>query len=534
MDSYGDIVVKGAFAETIEAARKRKINLYSSHNWQDAKELIGSIVELREDEYGLWFRAVVSEASSAQDIAIKSREGHLNEVSIGYIPLEKEREVRGPGDAVTYLTKIDLLEISLVTRAANEAATVVQVKQQREESIMSDDMKETNDQELDAVHKAQGASEKASEEVLEQKQEQTEQKEPEMDQKAYDALMAKFSDLEAKMQEPVRTPREMEVEAKAEEKKVEAKADPMDLLVKTIGGSKAAEAEYKNLSSEIARDGGLVAPEEIQNVIYEQRYKANKLRSLVDEIPVSGAIGILDLLVAFSVNTHQEHASITSNASELRDILGKSGLDPHDKTIMFPIPNKLKRRMKKPLLEALVRNAVRAQMEELESKLVTGTGLDEGLGFATFIDAMGVNTETITALANLDHDAVVSCAFNLQEQYRREGVWLVGRGVHEQLMKMVDSQGRPMYALSMRDGEPGRLLNYPVIEVEAMATPSTSGDTVALFVDPKIMKLAMEIENEMVMDESINRGKDQTTLFMRAAHDFMPIDKNGISQIEIA
>jgi HK97 family phage prohead protease len=121
IDSYGDIIEKGAFAETI-AERKERIAFCSQH---DITNPIGKILDIKEDEKGLWIEVKISDAE--EGIKTKVREGILKEMSIGYRTVDSKEETRD-GKQVNILTKIKLYEISLVTVAANPLAIIEGMK----------------------------------------------------------------------------------------------------------------------------------------------------------------------------------------------------------------------------------------------------------------------------------------------------------------------------------------------------------------------------------------------------------------------
>mgnify|MGYP001043924534 FL=1 len=121
IDSYGDIIEKGAFGNTLSERRDRIAFAYQHDIWNP----IGKILELREDEKGLWLKVMLSAAE--KDIQTKVKEGILQELSIGYKEVSAHREVRDKNE-VNVVTEIKLYEISLVTVAANPLARIEGMK----------------------------------------------------------------------------------------------------------------------------------------------------------------------------------------------------------------------------------------------------------------------------------------------------------------------------------------------------------------------------------------------------------------------
>ena len=121
VDSYGDIIQKGAFVKTLAEREGRIAFCYQHDIWNP----IGKIKSIQEDEYGLKLTVMLSAAE--EDIQVKVKEGILSEMSIGYRTMESKQEVRD-GETINLLTEIKLIEVSLVTVAANPLALIESMK----------------------------------------------------------------------------------------------------------------------------------------------------------------------------------------------------------------------------------------------------------------------------------------------------------------------------------------------------------------------------------------------------------------------
>ena len=128
-DSYGDIVIKGAFEE---ALKKRKatghpIPLCFNH---DFNQIIGAVFEAHEDDYGLKIGASFLNTPAAQEKRELVKEGIVWQFSFAYSILgaEKPTEEEQKQGIFQKLTKLDLYEVSLVPVPANQTAVVTEVK----------------------------------------------------------------------------------------------------------------------------------------------------------------------------------------------------------------------------------------------------------------------------------------------------------------------------------------------------------------------------------------------------------------------
>lgn len=138
IDSYGDAIQKGAFRETINEAKKTGVwpSLLLQHggfglNAEDMTP-IGIIMEMEEDEIGLKMDNLLADIPRGRDayaLMKMTPRPAINGLSIGYIPIEwKRNETPKEGEARRILTKIKLMEVSLVTFPANSKARVTSVK----------------------------------------------------------------------------------------------------------------------------------------------------------------------------------------------------------------------------------------------------------------------------------------------------------------------------------------------------------------------------------------------------------------------
>jgi len=131
VDSYDDVVVKGAFTNTLINDAKR-VKFCWQHNLDD---VIGKIIEMREDDRGLWFKAKISNTSKGKDVAILVEDDALDEVSFAYRTkkylMDEETDIRK-------LLEVELIEISLVTRAANPQAIITGTEKKSEEEKLAE------------------------------------------------------------------------------------------------------------------------------------------------------------------------------------------------------------------------------------------------------------------------------------------------------------------------------------------------------------------------------------------------------------
>ncbi|MGE0045695.1 MAG: HK97 family phage prohead protease [Variibacter sp.] len=123
VDQARDMVMPGAFRETLKARGLRRIPMLFQH---DPAEPVGIWLELREDFRGLYARGrLIPDVQRSRELFSLLRAGAIDGLSIGF------RTVQGRVEAKTRvrkLTAIDLWEISIVTFPLLAGARVHAVK----------------------------------------------------------------------------------------------------------------------------------------------------------------------------------------------------------------------------------------------------------------------------------------------------------------------------------------------------------------------------------------------------------------------
>ena len=115
IDSYGDMILPGAFEETI--AKRDQVPMLFNH-WMD--NLIGKATSLKEDDIGLKFNGRLTPgATMANDVYQHMKAGALDGVSIGYRVQPGGADMDGK---IRTLSRVDLMEISMVISPANKSA----------------------------------------------------------------------------------------------------------------------------------------------------------------------------------------------------------------------------------------------------------------------------------------------------------------------------------------------------------------------------------------------------------------------------
>lgn len=132
VDSYGEIVMPGAFKKSLAEHKRNKTR--PKMFWQhDPYSPIGSWIEMAEDDHGLLVTGKLNMGvqKGAEAYALLMAKD-IDGLSIGYRVVKAEND---DAEEVVRLKELKLIEVSVVSLAANEAATVGSIKAAEIESL---------------------------------------------------------------------------------------------------------------------------------------------------------------------------------------------------------------------------------------------------------------------------------------------------------------------------------------------------------------------------------------------------------------
>lgn len=134
MDSYGDIVMPGAFTDTLAdwKASGNPIPIYYSHRMDDPDFNIGWVLEAKEVEKGLWIKGLLdvadpSPTSKAPQVHRLLKGGRLSQFSFAYDVLEGGFET-SDGEEFYALRKLKLYEVGPTPIGAHQDTELLAVK----------------------------------------------------------------------------------------------------------------------------------------------------------------------------------------------------------------------------------------------------------------------------------------------------------------------------------------------------------------------------------------------------------------------
>jgi len=132
IDTFGDTLIAGAFADSLETMQRKPLMLYG----HSTANVVGKWLDINEDETGLYVQGEFTPNHTlSNDVYASMRHGAVDGLSIGFrIPNGGAEELESGGRRIT---KVDLVEISIVGFPADDNARVSQVKMSDEISSIT-------------------------------------------------------------------------------------------------------------------------------------------------------------------------------------------------------------------------------------------------------------------------------------------------------------------------------------------------------------------------------------------------------------
>lgn len=136
VDSYNDVIDKGAFANTIKSFKEsgKWPAMLSQHGgWlSSAQDMtpVGVWTEMKEDDHGLYVEGKLADTPRGRELYELMKmtpRPAIDGMSIGYFVTDSSDEKKGD-ELIRHIKGIDLVELSLVTFPANKEARVADVK----------------------------------------------------------------------------------------------------------------------------------------------------------------------------------------------------------------------------------------------------------------------------------------------------------------------------------------------------------------------------------------------------------------------
>ena len=299
------------------------------------------------------------------------------------------------------------------------------------------------------------------------------------DKAIYDEMVKKVDDLkegikmmdevekrEAEMNKPTSAPIENKVsENKVEEKKGRASNGYKQIFVDYLRGIADNRAIRNALQEGTNSEGGYLVPEEFENRVIDKLTQMNVIRQYAHvirtssnhKIPVEASAGVATWIAEEGQyqGTDPAFGQVTLDAYKVGQMIKVS--DELLEDVAFDLEGYL--------ADALAKAIATAE----EVAFCTGNGSGKPTGIFT---ANGGSVGVTTAAADeITADEIINLVYSLAKPYRDNARFYLNDATIKEIRKLKDGNSQYIWQPGLQEGQPDRLLGYPV---ETTAAPTIS------------------------------------------------------------
>ena len=259
--------------------------------------------------------------------------------------------------------------------------------------------------------------------------------------------------IEAELSKPVGTP----ITAKPQGAPVEKMGRASDAYREDFGLALRGRPLVHNvLSVGVDADGGYLVPEEFEKQIVDGLKEANVVRTLAKTI-TSQAERKIPVAVGHSVaQWTEENAAYT----ESNPTFGQKQIDAYKLTDLIRVSTELLQDSAFALEPYIREEFVRAFGVAEEEAFCVGNGTKQPTGIFTANGGeVGVTAAGATAITV---DELISLIYSLKSPYRRNAKFFMHDSTVALIRKLKDNNGAYLWQPSVQQGEPDKLLGYPL------------------------------------------------------------------------
>lgn len=268
--------------------------------------------------------------------------------------------------------------------------------------------------------------------------------------------MQRREEMEKEMQKPVSAPLTAKPMVPAEDTKTGRASDEYKRAV--LDALRSNFHRISNILQEgVDASGGYLVPEEYDKRIIEVLKEENVVRSLATEITTSGEHKINIADTAPAAAWIEEGGSLQFSDATFSQII----LDAHKLHVAVKVTDELLYDNAFDLEGYIIRKFGEALANSEEDAFINGDGTGKPLGFLAETGGaqVGVTAASSTAITA---DEILALVYSLKRPYRKNAKFMCNDQTLLAIRKLKDNNGAYIWQPSFREGEPDRLLGYPV------------------------------------------------------------------------
>ncbi|MGX7145082.1 phage major capsid protein [Facklamia languida] len=242
----------------------------------------------------------------------------------------------------------------------------------------------------------------------------------------------------------------------------------------------AFRSNFRNISNILQEgidpQGGYLVPEEYDERLIQGLEEENILRQLGTTIQTSGEHKINIASSKPAAAWIEEGGALTFGDATFDQVV----LDAHKLHVAVKVTEELLYDNAFNLENHLISQFSKALANAEEESFLNGDGVNKPLGI--FAAKGGGEISVTTTSDKISSDDILSLVYALKRPYRKNAAFILNDGTLAMLRKLKDSNGAYIWQPSYQQGEPDRLLGYPVY-TSAFAPEVAKGQPAIAFGD---------------------------------------------------
>jgi HK97 family phage major capsid protein len=303
-----------------------------------------------------------------------------------------------------------------------------------------------------------------------------------------------------------------------------------------VGNKGLNEEEQRALSAGTGTEGGyLYASEQFSTELIANVTDATIFRQLARgfTLPTADSLGNPTLTDRMSDAEWTSELGVPSTDTTLA--FGKRAMTPHPLAKEIVVSKTLLRKV--PNAQTIVRDELgRVVGEANENAFMTGTGDQRPLGIYT-ASADGISTARDVSSGNtatlIKFDGLKAAKYSIKQVYWGGLSWIFHRNVMEQIAKLKDGNGRYLLQDSVVQGEPDRILGFPVNMSEFSPSTMTANLYVGMLGDYSNYWIVDAMNMEITRAEELYVRTNQDLFIIRMSTDGAPVREEAFARVKL-
>jgi HK97 family phage major capsid protein len=174
--------------------------------------------------------------------------------------------------------------------------------------------------------------------------------------------------------------------------------------------------------------------------------------------------------------------------------------------------------------------------EANENGFMTGNGTQQPLGIFT-ASANGISTDRDVSTGNTaatpTFDGLKAAKYSIKQVYWGAASWIFHRNIMELIAKLKDGNGRYLLQDSVVEGEPDRMLGFPVNLSEFAPNTVATTNYVGILGDHSNYWIVDALDMEIARADELYIRSNQTLFIIRMETDGAPVREEAFARVQL-